>query len=132
MLELKFIRENPDVVKEAIRKRNLKLDLTNLIALDTRRRRALSELEELRAKKNIANEEISRLLKEKKGPGEKIASMKEIAEQIDKLGEELKNLEPVINRILFSIPNIPHASIPVGDASSNKIVRSWGEPKKPH
>ena len=131
MLELKFIRENPDLLKEAIRKRNLELDLTNLIALDTKRRRALSELEELRAKKNIANEEISRLLKEKKDPQEKIASMKAIAGQIDKLEEELKNLEPVINRILLSIPNIPHASIPVGDASSNKIVRSWGEPKKP-
>src|SRR3990167_2579786 len=103
MLELKFIRENPDLLKEAIRKRNLELDLTNLIALDTKRRRALSELEELRAKKNIANEEISRLLKEKKDPQEKIASMKAIAGQIDKLEEELKNLEPVINRILLSI-----------------------------
>lgn len=131
MLDIKFIRENQELVRDAIKKRNLELDLSNLIELDTRRRRTLSELEELRAKKNIANEEISRILKEKKDPGEKIASMKAIAEQIDKLEQELKTLEPVINRILLSIPNIPHASIPIGDASSNKTVRSWGEPKKP-
>lgn len=130
MLELKFIRENLDLVKDSLKKRNLNLNLDNLIETDDKRRKAQLELEDLRAQKNRANDEISRLLKEKQDPKEKIASMKEIAGRIDVLEEELKNLEPVISRILLSIPNIPHGSIPVGDPSMSKLVRSWGEPKQ--
>lgn len=133
MLDLKFIRENVDVVKDAIRKRNLNLDLQNFVDMDDKRRKVLLELEDLRAEKNKANEEITRLLKEKNDPKEKISSMKDIALRIDILEKELREYEGIINRMLLTIPNIPHSSIPVGDASVNKIVRAWGEPKKiPH
>lgn len=130
MLELKFIRENLDLVKDALRKRNSKLEIDGLIELDDKRRKVLLELEDLRAKKNLANDEISKLLKEKQDPKEKIASMKEIALGIDSLEKELKEYEPQLSRMLLNIPNIPHASIPAGDAGANKIVRSWGEPKR--
>jgi len=130
MLELKFIRENLDLVKDALRKRNSKLEIDGLIELDDKRRKVLLELEDLRAKKNLANDEISKLLKEKQDPKEKIASMKDIAIRIDSLEKELKEHEPQLSRMLLNIPNIPHASIPVGDAGANKIVRSWGEPKR--
>ena len=130
MLELKFIRENLDLVKDALRKRNSKLEIDGLIELDDKRRKVLLELEDLRAKKNLANDEISKLLKEKQDPKEKIASMKDIAVRIDSLEKELKDHEPQLSRILLNIPNIPHASIPAGDAGANKIVRSWGEPKR--
>ncbi len=130
MLELKFIRENQDLVKDALRKRNSKLEIGGLIELDDKRRKVLLELEDLRAKKNLANDEITKLLKEKKDPKEKIASMKEIALGIDSLEKELKEYEPQLSRMLLNIPNIPHASIPEGDAGANKIVRSWGEPKR--
>src|SRR3990167_8267554 len=130
MLELKFIRENLDLVKDALRKRNSKLEIDGLIELDDKRRKVLLELEDLRAKKNLANDEISKLLKEKQDPKEKIASMKDIAVRIDSLGKELKEYEPQLSRMLLNIPNIPHASIPVGDAGANKIVRSWCEPKR--
>ena len=130
MLELKFIRENLDLVKDSLCKRNSKLEISGLIELDDKRRKVLSELEDLRAKKNLANDEISKLLKEKKDPKEKIASMKDIAVRIDSLEKELKEYEPQLSRMLLNIPNIPHASIPVGDAGANKIVRAWGEPQK--
>ena len=130
MLELKFIRENLDLVKDALRKRNSKLEIDGLIELDDKRRKVLLELEDLRAKKNLANDEISKLLKEKQDPKEKIASMKDIAIRIDSLEKELKEHEPQLSRMLLNIPNIPHASIPAGDAGANKIVRSWGEPKR--
>ena len=130
MLELKFIRENLDLVREALKRRNLNLDLDNLLEIDNKRRKVLAELEELRAKKNKANDEISRLLKEKKDPKEKIGSMKDSASAINSLEKDLNNYDPLIQRILFSIPNIPHSSVPAGDASANKIIRSWGEPKK--
>ena len=118
------------MVKDALRKRNSKLEIDGLIELDDKRRKVLLELEDLRAKKNLANDEISKLLKEKQDPKEKIASMKDIAVRIDSLEKELKEHEPQLSRILLNIPNIPHASIPAGDAGANKIVRSWGEPKR--
>jgi len=127
MLELKFIRENQDLVKKAIEDRNLKLDLDSLIKLDNSRRKTLSKLEELRAQKNKANDEITLLLKAKKDAKAKISSMKTIAGKIDKLEDELKGLDNELNKLLLTVPNIPHASIPRGDTTCNKIVRCWGE-----
>ncbi len=130
MLDLKFIRENTDVVRLALKNRRSSLELESLIVLDEKRKKVLLELEGLRAEKNKANDEISKILKEKKDPKEKIASMKDIAAKIDLLEAELREIEPRISRILLTIPNIPHSSIPVGDASVNKVVRTWGEPRK--
>ena len=127
MLDPKFIRENIDLVKETIKKRNLKLDLNALIKTDDSRRRLLVELEELRARRNKANDEISALLKEKKDPKPKISSMKAISEKIGALEIKLKEFDTELEKLVLTIPNIPHSSIPVGDAGCNKIVRSWGE-----
>lgn len=126
MLDIKFIRENIDLVRESIRNRNLKLDLDGLIKLDDSRRKALSEVEDLRAEKNKANDEISALLKAKKDAKKKIFSMKKIAERIDELETQLKEINAELDKLLLVIPNIPHASIPVGDPSCKKTVRSWG------
>ncbi|MBM3252599.1 MAG: serine--tRNA ligase, partial [Candidatus Omnitrophica bacterium] len=127
MLDIKFIRENPDAVKKSIKDRGLKLDLDGLIKLDDSRRKTLIELEDLRAKKNKANDEITALLKAKKNAKTKIASMKTIAEKIDRLEDKLKKFEAELGKLLLVVPNIPHASVPVGDASKKEVVRSWGE-----
>jgi len=127
MLDLKFIRENPDAVKKSIKDRNLKLDLESLVKLDDSRRKALAELEDLRAQKNKANDEISALLKAKKDAQARIASMKKTAERTDELEESLKGINAELDKLLLAIPNIPHSSVPVGDASCKKTVRSWGE-----
>ncbi len=129
MLDLKFIRENADLVRLGLKNRRSSLELGNLIELDDKRKKVLLELEGLRAEKNKANDEISKILREKKDPKEKIASMKDIAARINQLEAELKEIEPQINRILLTVPNIPHSSIPVGDASVNQTVRTWGQPK---
>ena len=118
------------MVEKSLLERNLKLDLGSLLRLDDARRRALGELEDLRAQKNKANDEISALLKNKKDAKEKISSMKDIAKRIDKLEEELRGFGAQLDKLILTIPNIPHASIPRGDPSSNKIVRSWGEKPK--
>jgi len=118
------------LVEKSLLERNLKLDLGSLLRLDDARRRALGELEDLRAQKNKANDEISALLKNKKDAKEKISSMKDIAKRIDKLEEELRGFGAQLDKLILTIPNIPHASIPRGDPSSNKIVRSWGEKPK--
>jgi len=130
MLDIKIIRENPEAVRQSLKDRNLQLDLDALLKLEDSRRKYLAEVEELRARKNKANDEISRLLKEKKDAKPAISAMKEVSEAIDKCEEEVKKLQPEVDRILLTIPNIPHESLPRGDASQNKIVRTWGEPKK--
>lgn len=130
MLDLKFIRENADLVRLGLKNRRSSLELGNLIELDDKRKKVLLELEGLRAEKNKANDEISKILREKKDPKEKIASMKDIAARINQLETELKEIEPQLNRLLLAIPNIPHSSLPVGDASVNQTVRTWGQPKK--
>jgi len=127
MLDIKFIRENLDTVKESIKNRNLKLDLDNLVKLDDSRRKILSGLENLRAQKNKANDEISALLKAKKDAKARIASMKKTAEETGELEDKLKEINVELDKLLLVIPNIPHSSIPVGDASCKKMVRSWGE-----
>ncbi len=127
MLDIKFIRENLDAVKKSIEDRGLKLDLKGLVNLDNSRRKALSELEDLRAQKNKANDEISTLLKAKNDTKLKIASMKKTAEKIDQLEDRLKEINAELDKLLLVIPNIPHSSVPVGDASCKKTVRSWGE-----
>ena len=127
MLDIKFIRENTDLVKKALGDRALKFDLDGLIKLDDCRRKILSELEELRAEKNRANDEISALLKSKQNTQTKISSMKTTAEKIDHLEEVLKKASDELGNLLLGVPNIPHPSLPRGDASLKQTVRSWGQ-----
>lgn len=130
MLDIKFIRENQGLIEKSIRDRGLKLDLRGLIKLDDSRRKTLGELEELRAKKNKASDEIGVLLKEKKEAKQKISSMKAVSKKIDGLEADLRKTEQELDAALLTIPNIAHSSLPRGDASNNKVVRSWGEKKK--
>jgi seryl-tRNA synthetase len=130
MLDIKFIRENEELVKKSLCQRKLDFNLTEVIELDNSRRKVLAQMEDLRAERNKANDEISTLLKEKKDPKEKIASMKIISEKIDKFEVDLKVIDIKLNQFLLTIPNIAHSSVPVGDPSKAEIVRSWGSPKK--
>jgi len=130
MLDIKFIRENQDLVKQSLKNRNLKLELDALIKIDDSRRQILLEVEALRAKQNKANDEIAAILKAKQDPKEKIASMKGISAEAGELEEKLREAEVELNKILLTIPNVPHASIPVGDVTKAQVVRSWGEVRK--
>ncbi|MDD5292156.1 MAG: serine--tRNA ligase [Candidatus Omnitrophica bacterium] len=130
MLDPKFIRENLDLVKTAIKNRGIKLDLGEFSALDKQKKKVQLELEELRRQKNSANDDITKLLKEKKDAKKRIKEMKVVAEKIDGLEAQEKELDVKVKNILFNIPNVPHESIPVGDASNNKVVRSWGKARE--
>jgi seryl-tRNA synthetase len=130
MLDIKFIKENQDLVRQSIINRALKIDIDAVIRIDTARRLALGEFEELSSQRNKANDEIGVLLKEKKDAKTKISSMKEISLRISQLEAQLKEQETELHKLLLSIPNVPHITLPVGDVSQNKIVRSWGKEKK--
>jgi seryl-tRNA synthetase len=130
MFDIKLIRENPDQVKQGLAAKNVVIDLTALGEKDAKRRGLLLRLEELRNRKNAANDEITAIIKEKKDPQEKISSMKGIAAEIDQLEPQVKEIDSEIDQHLLRIPNIPHESVPVGSPEKNKIVRTWGELKK--
>lgn len=131
MLDLKFIRENPDKVKKACESRGKPADIDGLLSLDEKRRTILKEVEDIKHKKNVASGEIAKAVKEKKDAKTKIAEMKAISEKEKNLEEDLKAIEKELQGMLFNVPNIPHESIPVGkDASANEIVKSWGKEKK--
>jgi len=127
MLDLKFIRENPDKVKAGLTARRAAVDLDGLLQLDIRRRQFIVKIDELKAKKNAANDDISRLIKAKQDAKPFISSMKAISVEIDTLEPQVKALDDQIQTILLGIPNIPHDSVPKGGPEANQITASWGE-----
>ncbi|MBF0503516.1 MAG: serine--tRNA ligase [Candidatus Omnitrophica bacterium] len=127
MLDLKFIRENPQKVKDGLAAKRVSVDLDGLLQLDLRRRQLIVKIDELKAKKNAANNDISRLIKDKQDPKSTIASMKGIAAEIDALEPQVKLMDEQIQNILLAIPNIPHDSVPRGGVEANQVIASWGE-----
>lgn len=127
MLDLKFIRDNSDIVKESIKNRNLKLDIDELLKFDEEHRKLLSEVEELRSQRNKANDEVAAAMKAKKNPKDIIDKMKPISQKIADFEAKVEELSKKIAKIVYTIPNIPDKSIPVGGPENNKIVKSWGK-----
>ncbi len=126
MLDLKFIRENVELVQQAIKNKNEKADLNLLLELDSNRRELLQKVEKLKAQKNQASDEVARLKREGKDATEIIQRMKSVSDEISSLDKELSNIEKQIDSILLTIPNIPHSSVPVGtDSTQNAEVRRW-------
>jgi len=130
MLDLKFIRENADLVKASVKNRGAKVDIGKLLKLDSERRELLKEAESLKHKKNVASGEIAGMLKEKKDATVMKAEMKEISVRVKELDKRLDPIKKELDDLLLCVPNIPHCSIPVGPGpQSNKVIREWG--KKP-
>ena len=127
MLDLKFIRDNKDLVKEAIKNRGMKLDIDELLKLDEEHRKMLVEVEELRSRRNKANDEITAAMKAKKNPKEIIDRMKPVSQKIADFEIKVEEISQKIDKIKYIIPNIPDKSIPVGGPENNKIVKSWGK-----
>ncbi|MBC8477719.1 MAG: serine--tRNA ligase [Dehalococcoidia bacterium] len=119
MLDLRFIRENPDTVREALRHRNDTAPIDEILELDTERRRKVQELEDLRrSRKELARD---RQAAAEKG--------RELRGQIHDLEETVRGIEQKLNDLLLRVPNIPDASVPVGkDETDNIMLRQWGEP----
>ncbi|MEN3038093.1 MAG: serine--tRNA ligase [Candidatus Kryptonium sp.] len=128
MLDLKFIRENPEVVKRAIELKGEKDRVDEILKLDERRRELIKKGDALKAKRNDVTEEIANLKKQGKDATELIEEMRKVSEEIKMIDSELKNVELELENLLLWIPNIPHESVPVGkDKEDNVVVRSWGE-----
>ncbi|PIT91469.1 serine--tRNA ligase [Candidatus Kaiserbacteria bacterium CG10_big_fil_rev_8_21_14_0_10_49_17] len=129
MLDIKFIRENLDLVKEGARKKCVTVDLDRLVSLDDERKKLQKSVEEKRAKQNAASEKIPQAPPEEK---EKlIAEMSVIKEEFQKEEETLRAVLDEWRALMVMVPNVPDISVPEGDDdSANQEIRTWGEQKK--
>ncbi|MCG9969134.1 serine--tRNA ligase [Pelotomaculum terephthalicicum JT] len=130
MLDLKFVRGNPELVREALAKRGSPVSLDDFLDLDEQRRDKLFIVEQMKSRRNIVSEEIGRLKKAGKETKDMILEMKELSQQIKERDEEIKVIEEKLQIILLNIPNVPHESVPAGSSEAdNPVVRTWGEPR---
>ncbi len=130
MLDLRFIRENPDLVKETLANLNTTAPIDEILNLDEQRRELLSEVEALKARRNAVSKEIGKM---KDGDKRQalIEEMREVGERIKGLDDQVRQVEEQLNDHLLQVPNMPHESVPVGhDESENVVVRTWGQPKE--
>ncbi|OGW33461.1 MAG: serine--tRNA ligase [Nitrospirae bacterium GWC2_42_7] len=129
MLDARFIKENIDTVKNALKKRGYDFPLSEFLEIDEKRITLLKEVEELRNRRNIVTEEIGRLKKQKVDASAQLDDMKVVSDTIKALDEKLKDLEDETKAFLLTIPNIPHESVPTGkDETENVEIRKWGTP----
>ncbi|MBI3252536.1 MAG: serine--tRNA ligase [Candidatus Omnitrophica bacterium] len=128
MLDVSFIRDNQEKVKELLKTRAPKFPFDAFLALDAKRRAVQTELDGLRGQKNRKNDEISRVLKEKKDPKALIASMKEASQKIGALEAKAEEIEIKFREELLLIPNLPHESVKIGaDSRANTEVSHRGD-----
>lgn len=126
MLDIKFIRENPDLIKEAVRKKRINFNVDELIKVDEKRRELLSIVESARASQNEVSDKIPSLSSEDRVKA--IEEMKELKESLQKDEEKLKKIEAEWQTLMLQVPNIPDISVPEGDSDeSNQEIRKWGE-----
>lgn len=128
MLDIKFIRAHVKKVKLAIQHKNDHADIDRLLEFDNEKRQLLSQVEELKHKRNVVSEEVGNLKKQKQDASKIILEMKAVSEKIKQFDDKIKELEKQIYEILISIPNIPHSTVPVGkDETDNVEIKRWGE-----
>ncbi|MFY9395039.1 MAG: serine--tRNA ligase [Halanaerobiales bacterium] len=130
MLDLRFVRENIDLVEESLRKRGNKLSLDNFKDLEEQRRELIAEVEKLKHRRNVVSDQIGELKRKGEDASGIIAEMKEVSDKIKDYDKKLAELEATIRDTLLGIPNIPHESVPFGSSDQdNEEVLRWGEPR---
>ncbi|MGC8767995.1 serine--tRNA ligase [Calditerrivibrio sp.] len=139
MLDLKFVVNNIDYVKQKTLQRNYEFDFEKIVALDLKRRGLIQKVEELKKYRNEVSKQVGIFKKEGKDISEISSKMRSISDEIDKLDKELFEVQQQLNDIMLMIPNIIDDSVPIGnDENDNPEVKKWGETRvftftpKPH
>ncbi|MFL2825468.1 MAG: serine--tRNA ligase [Opitutales bacterium] len=128
MLDIKLLRESPDVVRAAIARKKFKVDIDKVIELDTVRREKITEAEKARAEQKLANQAMAQLQKGSPEFIEKVAEMKLVAAKAKELEAEAKTADQSFQEAFLEIPNLPDESVPSGDTEEdNEICHTWGD-----
>lgn len=131
MLDIKFVRNNPDKVKAGLAKRGNAIFQDKFLGLEEERRKKLFEVEQLKNRRNVVSEEIGALKKSGQEAEDLVIEMRQVSQTIKQMDEEIKAIDEQLEYMLLTIPNIPHESVPEGnDETANVTVRTWGEPRK--
>ena len=130
MLDIKLIRDDPAGVERALATRGATISLAPVLEADTARRRLVTEAEELKAERNRASEAIGQARRRGEDAQAATARMREVSDRIKALDAQVKEADGRLEALLLEIPNVPHASVPVGaSADDNVEVRRWGTPR---
>jgi seryl-tRNA synthetase len=130
MIDIKFIRENSQVVKDAVKNKGFNLDIDLLLELDKKKREIIQALEDMRAQKNKASKEIPQM-KDVKEKEKLILEMRELDTNSDRLDKQLKDLDAEFAEIYMKIPNVPADDVPLGkNDTENVVIRQVGEKTK--
>ena len=131
MLEAKYIRDHIDEVRQRLSLRGQNIDLEQFVQIDGERRKAIQEWEKLRALQKKVSDEVSKKKREGQDGADLIAEMKKVSQELKDLDGVVQEKEKGLNDFLLTVPNLPHATVPVGkDSSDNAEVRRWGEVPK--
>lgn len=131
MLDLGFVRDNLDLVKQKMRERGLADAMKDFESFDVTRRAALAEAEHRKARRNKVSDEIAALKKQKQDASALIAEMKMLKAEIEEFDAKAEESEKHLRELLRGLPNLPHQTVPVGrGAQDNQEIRRWGEPRK--
>ncbi len=126
MLDIKLIRENPDLVRAAIHAKHSEDAVDQVLEIDKDRRTIIGQVELLKSKRNTVSEEIAKLKRAKEPAENRIAEMKSVGDEIASLDESLREKELALSLLMDSIPNVTHTSVPTGlDATGNVEVKRW-------
>jgi len=128
MLDLKFIREQPDAVRAGVaRKGEDPARVDDVLALDSRRRELVQRTESLKSRKNTVSADVAKLKAARANADALITEMRAVADEIKSLDDQLRTVEEQLRRALLLIPNIPHADVPEGRTpADNKVIAEWG------
>ena len=128
---MKFVRENPELVMDAMRKRNANVNLDEFLELEKKRRELTLQVEALKSQRNAASQEIGKMKKAGENADAQMAEVRALGDKIAEDDKELKDNEARLKEILMTIPNMPAADTPVGSSDAdNPVVRTWREPAK--
>ncbi len=129
MLDIKFIREHPDLVKDGIRKKGETDTVDEILKFDSHRRELLQRGESLKNRRNVVSEQIGKLKRSGQDASSSLAEMETVKNQIKSIDDDLRLTEETLNKLLLAVPNVPHPSVPEGKTpADNKEIAKWGEP----
>jgi seryl-tRNA synthetase len=132
MLDIKLIRSDPDLVRNALSRRGpgAGAALEGLLELDRSRREVLVKLEERRGLRNTVSDEIARLKRDKQDAQSQVEHMREVGDEIKTLEAQLKDIEASLEENLLQVPNLPDPTAPEGGEEDSVVLHHWGEPRK--
>lgn len=128
MLDIKFVRENRELVQRMLQQRGYDLELQSILASDQERRQVIKEVESLKHERKAVSDQIAQMKKRGEDASEIITRMRQVSQRIKVLDQELAEREDELHQSLLLIPNVPHETVPVGkDEQDNPVVKRWGE-----